>query len=285
MSVSDLSSLEEVVEENTLVRKDEFDRDGDLVEDGNGVSVGSILKKRKVAPSQTHLIRDLVIDLSNWTTTAQLIRKTFVSNNNHMGVIFSDGVKCVKGVIYLNLCSKFENLLEEGKTYTLSKCRLKEYKGPVHNLPMLALQMEFSAFTEIYLMDSDPVVTRHYPIPITSLRDAKDLKHNNRSDLDCIVKDSSNEVIIFSHSEKSKKEVFVYDSSRQTGTFSCLSSTSGMVRDAKVTIFREQMYLGLSFSGKILLTPVSKNSAEYETVCKWHKKKCVSDSSVTKNGV
>ncbi|KAK4024890.1 hypothetical protein OUZ56_010385 [Daphnia magna] len=33
MSVRDLSSLEDVVEENTLVRKDEFDRDGDLVED------------------------------------------------------------------------------------------------------------------------------------------------------------------------------------------------------------------------------------------------------------
>lgn len=66
-----------------------------------------------------------------------------------MDVIFSDGVKCVKGVIYRNLCSKFENLLEEGKTYTLSKCRLKEYKGPVHNLPMLALQVEFSVFTEV----------------------------------------------------------------------------------------------------------------------------------------
>ncbi|KAK4006200.1 hypothetical protein OUZ56_011355 [Daphnia magna] len=139
LSVSDLSSLEDVVEENTLVGKDEFDRDEDLVEDGNGVSVGSMSKKRKVAPSQKHLIRDLVIDVSNWTTTVQLIRKKFVSNNNHMDVIFSDGVKCVKGVIYRNLCSK---------TYTLSKCRLKEYKGPVHNLPMLALQVEFSAFTE-----------------------------------------------------------------------------------------------------------------------------------------
>lgn len=64
LSVSDLSSLEDVVEETALVRKDEFDRDGDLVEDGNGVSVGSMSKKRKVAPSQTHLIRDLVIDLS-----------------------------------------------------------------------------------------------------------------------------------------------------------------------------------------------------------------------------
>ncbi|KZR96768.1 Uncharacterized protein APZ42_008702 [Daphnia magna] len=237
-------------------------------------------KKRKVAPSQTHLIRDLVIDLSNWMTTAQLIRKTFVSNNNHMDVIFSDGVKCVKGVIYRNLC---------------------KYKGPVHNLPMLALQVEFSVFTEIYLMDSDPVVTRHYPIPITSLRDAKDLKHNTVIDLDCIVKDSSNEVIIFSHSEKSKKEVLVYDSSCLPGeTFvfdvwngdvSQFENLNGnyiyrlQVRDAKVTIFREQMYLGLSFSGKILLTPVSKNSADYETVCKWHKKKCVSDSSVTKNGV
>ncbi|KZS09717.1 Uncharacterized protein APZ42_026026 [Daphnia magna] len=156
MSVRDLSSLEDVVEENTLVRKDEFDRDGDLVEDGNGVSVGSI----------------------------------------------------------------------------------------------------------------DLVVTRNYPIPITSLRDAKDLKHNTVIDLDCIVKDSSNEVIIFSHSEKSKKEVLVYDSSCLPGETFVFDVCNGdvlqfenlngnyiyrlQVRDAKVTIFREQMYLSLSFSGKIL---------------------------------
>ncbi len=81
-------------------------------------------------------------------------------------------------------------------------------------------------------MDSDRVLSRHYPIPITSLGEAKALKHNtiigffftsvfvyhcswNFSvlDLDCIIKDSRGEVIIFSHSEKSKKEVLVYDSS------------------------------------------------------------------------
>lgn len=44
-SVSDLFSLEDVVEEDTLLRKDEFDCDGEIEEGGNGVSIEPMSKK------------------------------------------------------------------------------------------------------------------------------------------------------------------------------------------------------------------------------------------------
>lgn len=62
-SVSDLFSLEDVVEEDTLLRKDEFDCDGEIEEGGNGVSIEPMSKKIKFVSAHTHLIRDLSIDL------------------------------------------------------------------------------------------------------------------------------------------------------------------------------------------------------------------------------
>jgi hypothetical protein len=55
--------LEDVVEEDTLLRKDEFDCDGEIEEGGNGVSIEPMSKKIKFVSAHTHLIRDLSIDL------------------------------------------------------------------------------------------------------------------------------------------------------------------------------------------------------------------------------
>ncbi len=66
-----------------------------------------------------------------------------------MDVIFSDGEKCIKGVIYRTLCPLFEKDLVKGETYTITKANLKAYKGVEHNLQTMDFQLVFTYDTEV----------------------------------------------------------------------------------------------------------------------------------------
>lgn len=74
MSVNYLSASEDEKEENNFVAKDEFaDCKAKQGEDGNGVGVQPQPKKRKIVPTQTHLISKLTVKTTKYVFYSVLI--------------------------------------------------------------------------------------------------------------------------------------------------------------------------------------------------------------------
>lgn len=90
----------------------------------------------------------LLVQLAGLSRHSSFERGSY-TRNHHIDILLPNDKNCIKGVIYQNLCKKFKDQLEEVNIFTLSKAKIKNYKGPGHNLPLKDIQIEFAINTEV----------------------------------------------------------------------------------------------------------------------------------------